>query len=76
MTRKYLDSVRKMFSRRRAMQSVATLVGAAAVGCSGDDGETTAGSDTAGDGDGDGDGDGSSSEGGTTAGGDGDGDGD
>ena len=69
MTRKVLDSVRQLLSRRRALQGVSALVGAAAIGCGddavGDGGES---SETGSTGDGDGDGD--------PGDGDGDGDGD
>ena len=83
MSKKALDSVRNLLSRRRALQGMSAVVGAVAVGCASDDpgveGGTGETGSTSGDGDGDpstsGDGDGDPS---TTGDGDGDptGDGD
>ncbi|WP_181198049.1 alkaline phosphatase family protein [Enhygromyxa salina] len=91
MTKKYLDSVRKLLSRRRALQGMSALVGTAAVGCTastgdgeGETGDTETGGDGGTDSDetgttmasGDGDGDPGDGDGDDDGDDDGDGDGD
>ena len=85
MTKKYVDSVRRLLSRRSALQGLGAIAGTAVIGCGSDDSGGSSSTETSGEdstetggessstssetGDGDGDGDGEST-------GDGDGDGD